>query len=85
MASTDQGDVSYELPCMHALYRIDSPPGVGNHIPGFAEVSHIISRLTARSIEAYERTITCAKSLAWVAIDFLGDSAFREESSSVFW
>ena len=38
MASTDQGNVSYEVPAIHALFRIDTPPGVGNHTSGFAEV-----------------------------------------------
>jgi len=36
--STDQGDVTYEIPGIHAMYKIDTPPGVGNHTPGFAEV-----------------------------------------------
>lgn len=37
-ASTDQGDVSYEIPQVHPVYKIDTPEGVGNHTPGFAEV-----------------------------------------------
>ena len=37
-ASTDQGDVSYEVPQIHPVYRINTPEGVGNHTPGFAEV-----------------------------------------------
>jgi hypothetical protein len=37
--STDQGDVTYEIPGIHAMYKIDTPPGVGNHTPGFAQVS----------------------------------------------
>jgi metal-dependent amidase/aminoacylase/carboxypeptidase family protein len=38
LASTDQGDVSYEIPAIQALFRIDVPPGVGNHTPAFADV-----------------------------------------------
>jgi hypothetical protein len=37
-ASTDQGDVSYEVPQIHPVYKINTPEGVGNHTPGFAEV-----------------------------------------------
>jgi metal-dependent amidase/aminoacylase/carboxypeptidase family protein len=38
IASTDQGNVTYEIPAIHAVYKIDTPPGVGNHTPGFADV-----------------------------------------------
>lgn len=37
-ASTDQGDVSYEIPTMQAIYKIDAPPGQANHNPGFTKV-----------------------------------------------
>lgn len=40
LGSTDQGNVTYEIPAIHAVYKIDTPPGVGNHTPGFAEVVH---------------------------------------------
>jgi len=36
--STDQGNGTYEVPGIHAFYKIDLPPGIGNHTPGFAEV-----------------------------------------------
>jgi metal-dependent amidase/aminoacylase/carboxypeptidase family protein len=37
-ASTDQGNVSYEIPAMQAVYKIDVPSGDANHTPGFADV-----------------------------------------------
>lgn len=40
LGSTDQGNVTYEIPAIHPVYKIDTPPGVGNHTPGFAEVPH---------------------------------------------
>jgi hypothetical protein len=36
--STDQGNVTYEIPGIHAIYKINTPPGSGNHTPGFTEV-----------------------------------------------
>jgi metal-dependent amidase/aminoacylase/carboxypeptidase family protein len=42
-ASSDQGNVSYEIPAMQAVYKIDVPSGDANHTPGFADV---FSRLT---------------------------------------
>ena len=37
-ASTDQGNVSYEVPAIHAIYKIETPGGVDNHSPEFAKV-----------------------------------------------
>ena len=37
-ASTDQGNVSYEVPALQAVYKIDVPSGEANHTAGFAEV-----------------------------------------------
>lgn len=37
-AASDQGNVSYELPAMQFVYKIDVPEGVENHTPRFAEV-----------------------------------------------
>jgi len=43
--STDQGNVTYEVPGIHAVYKIETPPGVGNHTPGFEEVKMPIKSL----------------------------------------
>jgi hypothetical protein len=40
-ASTDQGNVSYEIPTIQAVYKIDVPLGEENHMPGFTEVCSI--------------------------------------------
>ena len=37
-ASTDQGNVSHEIPTIQAVYKIDAPPGEANHTSGFARV-----------------------------------------------
>jgi len=37
-ASTDQGNVSHEVPAIQAVYKIDVPSGEANHTAGFAEV-----------------------------------------------
>jgi hypothetical protein len=39
MASTDQGNVSHEIPAFQAIYRIETPNGADNHTPEFAKVS----------------------------------------------
>jgi hypothetical protein len=70
-ASTDQGDVSYEIPTMQAVYKIDAPPGQANHNLGFTKA--------AKSFEAHEKTIISSKGLTLLAIDFLSDSEFRKE------
>ena len=42
-ASTDQGNVSYEIPAIQAVYRIETQGRADNHTPEFAEVSPIQS------------------------------------------
>lgn len=37
-ASTDQGNVSHEIPAIQGAYRIETPHGADNHTPEFAEV-----------------------------------------------
>jgi hypothetical protein len=37
-ASTDQGNVSHEIPSIQGVYRIETPHGADNHSIGFAEV-----------------------------------------------
>jgi hypothetical protein len=41
-ASTDQGNVSHEIPAIQAIYHIETPDGADNHSIGFAEVDIII-------------------------------------------
>jgi len=37
-ASTDQGNVSHEIPAIQAVYAIDVPSGESNHTLAFAQV-----------------------------------------------
>ena len=39
-ASTDQGNVSHEIPAIQGVYRIETLRGADNHTPEFAEVYH---------------------------------------------
>ena len=37
-ASTDQGNVSYEIPSIQGVFKIKTPGGADNHTAEFAEV-----------------------------------------------
>jgi len=84
-ASTDQGNVSYEVPAIQAVYKIDVPSGEANHTAGFAEVTLNAERFpqlitqASKSSQAHERTVLSAKALAYVAVDYLIDADFRME------
>jgi len=82
-ASTDQGNVSYEIPAIQAVYKIDVPSGDANHTVGFAEVSpnspEQLTYQAAKSIQAHQRTILSSKVLAYVAVDYLRDPVYREK------
>ena len=41
-ASTDQGNVSHEVPAIQAIYRIETPGGADNHTIEFAEVLEVV-------------------------------------------
>ncbi len=64
MGSTDFGNVSHELPGLHAYIQI-APPDVAGHSNGFAEC--------ARSDRGQEMLLKGAKALAMTAIDLLTD------------
>jgi len=83
-ASTDQGNVSYEIPAIQAVYKIETPSGEANHTPEFTKVRDLVGRLkannrqAAKSEQAFEQTILSTKGLAYVAIDYLTQPDFRE-------
>jgi len=63
LGSTDFGNVSYNLPSLHPIYRIPVKAGQGNHTPGFAR--------SAATEEAHSATLRASKALAvsgWRAI-----------------
>jgi amidohydrolase len=70
LGSTDQGNVSYEVPAFHGVYAIPCPDGVFNHMPGFTEC--------AGTDEAYKATIVCAKGLAVVGWRILAEDTIAE-------
>jgi len=84
-ASTDQGNVSYEVPAIQAVYKIDVPSSEANHTAGFAEVSLNAERFpqlipqASKSSQAHDRTVLSAKALTYVAVNYLIDADFRIE------
>lgn len=72
LASTDQGDISYAMPSLHAGFTIiPGEGGQGPHNAGFAA--------SAGTKDSYERAMRVAKSLAGVALEALRDEAFLAE------
>ena len=57
-AATDQGNVSYEVPAMQAVYKIDVPAGGENHTPGFAEVRTAQAKLLTARLRKVSKRIT---------------------------
>lgn len=71
-ASTDQGDVSYEMPSLHVGFSIvPGPGGQGPHNPEFATA--------AGTRDAFARCLRVAKALAGTALDVLTQDGLVEE------
>lgn len=70
----DFGNVTYELPGIHALYQIPlgDPHKNGNHTSGFTKA--------ARTPEAHEATLKAATGIAVIGAKVLVDDKFREET-----
>lgn len=75
LASTDFGNVTYELPSIHPIFTIPSPNG-SNHTPAFAEA--------ARTIEAHRACLTFTKGLAITGVRLLDDDAFFQQVKDAF-
>ncbi|OJJ48601.1 hypothetical protein ASPZODRAFT_150796 [Penicilliopsis zonata CBS 506.65] len=73
-ASTDMGNVSYEIPGFHGVFTIPTE-GV-NHTPGFTA--------GAGSVEGYERSMHCAAGMAVAACQVLIDDAFAARVKADF-
>jgi hypothetical protein len=71
-----QGNVSYEVPSIHPIYAIPTPPGQGNHTRGFTKA--------AATEEAHQLTLKSAKGIAVVAWKVLADQSFAEEVRKAF-
>ena len=76
IGSTDQGNVTYVVPGIHALYDIKPPKGSSNHTPGFTDA--------AKSEVAHEETLTASKGIALTGLDFLVDDEFAKQVKDVF-
>lgn len=71
-ASTDQGDVSYEMPSLHVGFSIlPGPEGQGPHNPDFA--------VAAGTRDAFERCLRVGKALAGTALDVMTNKGLFEE------
>ncbi|THU88083.1 bacterial exopeptidase dimerization domain-containing protein, partial [Dendrothele bispora CBS 962.96] len=75
-ASTDFGNVSYELPSLHPGFAIPTVPGGGNHTPEFAKA--------AATVEAHEACLDISKALAATGIRVFIDDEFFEEVKRTF-
>ncbi|KAF8637629.1 hypothetical protein AX17_002698 [Amanita inopinata Kibby_2008] len=70
-ASTDFGNVSYELPALHPAYAIPTEPQGGNHTPAFAKA--------AGTEDAHKATMIVTKGLALTALCILSNTLFFNE------
>ncbi|KAG6886099.1 hypothetical protein C0993_002618 [Termitomyces sp. T159_Od127] len=75
-ASTDFGNVTYELPGFHPVYAIPTEPNGGNHTPKFTHA--------ARTKEAHAAAIKVTKGLALTGLRVLSDELFFEEVKAAF-
>jgi metal-dependent amidase/aminoacylase/carboxypeptidase family protein len=75
-ASTDMGNVSYEVPSFHGTFPIPTEPGVSMHHPKFA--AH------AATDEAHKAAIQCAKGMAMLTLRVLTDAKLREAALNDF-
>ncbi|KAL4929914.1 M20 family metallopeptidase [Aspergillus undulatus] len=70
-AATDQGNVSYAVPALHAHIGIAVDDGSKNHTAAFAKA--------AGTAVAHERAVASGKAMAMTGWDILTDHAFYEQ------
>ncbi|EGN96673.1 hypothetical protein SERLA73DRAFT_184799 [Serpula lacrymans var. lacrymans S7.3] len=75
-ASTDFGNVTYELPSIHPIFAIPTQPHGGNHSPAFAE--------SARSTEAHKACMAISKGLALTGFRVINDDDFFRKVRDAF-
>ncbi|TFK31807.1 hypothetical protein BDQ12DRAFT_729235 [Crucibulum laeve] len=75
-ASTDFGNITYELPSLHPGFAIPSIKNGGNHTAAFTKA--------AFTIEAHDAALDVSKALAQTAIRVLTDDKFFEEVKRTF-
>ncbi|KZP25570.1 aminoacylase 1-like protein 2 [Athelia psychrophila] len=74
-ASTDFGNVTYEIPSIHPAFAIPSPDG-NNHTAAFADA--------ARTPEAHKACIAVTKGLAITSLRLLQDNEFFAQVKGTF-
>ncbi|KAJ5655234.1 hypothetical protein N7507_007184 [Penicillium longicatenatum] len=71
--STDQGNVTHEIPGIHPMFVIPTPGGdMGPHTPGFAEA--------AGTYDLFLRALDVGKGLATAGYQILADRQLRHEA-----
>ncbi|CAE7085332.1 unnamed protein product [Rhizoctonia solani] len=75
-ASTDFGNITYELPALHPGFAIPTVPNGGNHTPEYTAA--------ARTEEAQERAVTVAKGLSILGLRALLDEEFLQMAKDTF-
>ncbi|TFK97686.1 hypothetical protein BDV98DRAFT_574031 [Pterulicium gracile] len=75
-ASTDFGNVSYELPSLHPSFAIPTVPNGGNHTHEFASA--------AKTPEAHRATLNMCKALAAVGVRVIEDDEFFAQVKETF-
>ncbi|KAG8733005.1 hypothetical protein FRC12_019011 [Ceratobasidium sp. 428] len=75
-ASTDFGNVTYELPAIHPGFSIPTTANGGNHTPPFTAA--------ARTKEAHENAMAVSKALATVSLRVLLDGEFYQAVKAAF-
>ncbi|CAE6402692.1 unnamed protein product [Rhizoctonia solani] len=69
-ASTDFGNITYELPAIHPGFAIPTTPNGANHTPAYTAA--------ARTQEAHERAVAVSKGLAALGLRALLDEEFLQ-------
>jgi len=75
-ASTDFGNVSYELPSLHPGFAIPTEENGGNHTPAFTK--------SARTPAAHQETLRVTIGLAALGARMCGDQAFLQKVKDAF-
>jgi len=75
-ASTDFGNVTYEIPALHPVFAIPTEPQGGNHTPAFAKA--------AATPEAHRATMAVTRGLAFTALRVLSDPSFFRQVKANF-
>ncbi|KPA38352.1 amidohydrolase family protein [Fusarium langsethiae] len=75
-AATDQGNVSYAVPSLHAVIGIPAADGSKNHTAGFTKA--------AGTTVAYERAVISGKAMALTGWDVLTSDGFYDQVKQEF-